>query len=285
MKNNTDSFPSISKDGFIYGVFSDFEYVLHAHENIEVIYLISGSLNAVVENRRYTLQPGDFLVICSNQYHGFSTPDHSKIISFGFSPKAIPFYDRFLFGRALSNPVLRRGGYPQRLVVDIVRLLKQSPISQGKLSELGVLLSVLGTLLEENPPVPVTVEDTLERRIITYITVNCYGPISLADVAREFSFSQSAASRLIARVFYMGLPECVRKMRINTAKRLLAVSSKPIVDIARACGYDSLRTFDRAFAQETGMTPTQFRRDNAYYKRFDTSPILSLLDDSNSLVD
>lgn len=285
MKNEVNGFPSISKDGFIYGVFSDLEYVVHAHENVEILYLVSGSLNAAVENRRHTLRTGDFLVICSNQYHGFSTPDHSKIVSFGFSPKAIPFYDRFLSGRALSNPVLRRGGYPKRLAMDIVHLLKQSPISRGRLSELGVLLSILGTLLEENPPVPVSFEDTLERRIITYVTVNCYGPICLADVAREFSFSQSAASRLIMRIFSMGLPECVRKMRINTAKRLLTFSSKPIVDIAKACGYDSLRTFDRAFALETGVTPTKFRRDNTYYKRFDTSPILSLIDDSDSLVD
>lgn len=285
MKNEANGFPSINKDGFIYGVFSDLEYVVHAHENVEVLYLVSGSLNAAVENRHHTLRTGDFLVICSNQYHGFSTPDHSKIVSFGFSPKAIPFYDRFLSGRALSNPVLRRGGYPKRLVMDLVHLLKQSPISRGRLSELGVLLSILGTLLEENPPVPVSFEDTLERRIITYVTVNCYEPICLADVAREFSFSQSAASRLIMRIFSMGLPECVRKMRINTAKRLLTFSSKPIVDIAEACGYDSLRTFDRAFALETGVTPTKFRRDNTYYKRFDTSPILSLIDGSNSLVD
>lgn len=285
MQKNANSFPSIRKDGFIYGVFSDLKYVMHAHEDIEVIYLISGRLNATVENRHYALQPGDFLIVCSNLYHSYATPGHTKVFSFGFSPKAIPFFDRYLSGRALSNPVLRRGGYPRALIVDIIYLLKQSPISRGKLSELGILLSILGILIEENPPTPISFEDTLERRLITYITVNCYGPICLADVAQKFSFSQSAASRLIARVFSMGLPECVRKMRINTAKRLLAVSSQPIVDIAIACGYDSLRTFDRAFAAETGMTPTKFRCDNAYYKRFDTSPILSLMEDCNTLVD
>lgn len=285
MQKSNSIFPSISKDGFIYGIFSDLKYVMHAHENIEVLYLLDGTLKTTVEGRHYTLRPGDFLVVCSNLYHSYDTPGHSKVFSFGFSPAAIPFFDQKLAGRALGNPVLRRGSYPKILIINILHLLQKSPLSSGKLSELGILLSIFGILLEENPPIPISFDDTLERRLITYITLNCYGPICLADVAQKFSFSQSAASRLIARVFSMGLTECVRKMRINTAKRLLAASSQPILDIALACGYDNVRTFDRAFATETGITPTKFRCDNTYYKQFDTSPILSLMEDCNSLVD
>ncbi len=272
MQKSEDRFPSIAKQGFVYGVFNDSKYVMHAHANIEISCLIEGSFSITIEGRTYILRPGDVALVCSNQFHSHRTLGHSRTFTFGFRPDVIPFYGELFAGKAMLAPVFRRGTYPYEFVDWMNRLLRRSPMSSGKMSELGILLSMLGSLIDENPPIPIEFEDTLERRLIIYVTENCFKPISLSDVAQHFSLSQSAASRLITRVFDVGFTECIRTMRMNTAKRLLGLYSCSITDIAARCGYDSVRTFNRAFFQETGMTPSAYRKNNAYSKLFAPSP-------------
>jgi AraC-like DNA-binding protein len=49
-------------------------------------------------------------------------------------------------------------------------------------------------------------------------------------------------------------------VRIVRAKRLLAATSTPIIDIAAAVGLEDQSYFARFFKRETGLTPTGFRK-------------------------
>jgi AraC family transcriptional regulator of adaptative response / methylphosphotriester-DNA alkyltransferase methyltransferase len=49
-------------------------------------------------------------------------------------------------------------------------------------------------------------------------------------------------------------------LRLSYAKRLLARSDMPIIDIALEIGYDSVSAFYGFFKRQTGITPQKFRR-------------------------
>ena len=51
----------------------------------------------------------------------------------------------------------------------------------------------------------------------------------------------------------------VSRMRIDHAKKLMESQDTPISEIALVVGYRNLRTFERAFKKNTGITPMQFR--------------------------
>lgn len=53
----------------------------------------------------------------------------------------------------------------------------------------------------------------------------------------------------------------LRRMQLKQAKALLATTNRSTADIARACGYGSLRAFYRAFLHATGVTPSTYRRN------------------------
>ncbi|MBO5912812.1 MAG: helix-turn-helix transcriptional regulator, partial [Clostridia bacterium] len=52
----------------------------------------------------------------------------------------------------------------------------------------------------------------------------------------------------------------VNRLRLNYAKNLLLSSEKSIIDVALDSGFENVTYFNRCFKQESGLTPTEFRR-------------------------
>lgn len=55
-------------------------------------------------------------------------------------------------------------------------------------------------------------------------------------------------------------------LRLNTAKKMLSETQGKIIDIAYQSGFPSLSGFNRFFRQQTGQTPTQYRKTHSKSK-------------------
>ena len=84
-------------------------------------------------------------------------------------------------------------------------------------------------------------------------------PVTLEKTAADFGFSTSYFSRLFRRHFQMSFKEYVTALRLNRAMQLLRETNEPVIDVAYEAGFNSLRSFNRCFKQETGCTPSAFR--------------------------
>ena len=98
--------------------------------------------------------------------------------------------------------------------------------------------------------------------ILDWIAENAGKNLSACDV-----FCRAGRSRtLVERVFRERLGTTVQKTiaeaRIETAKRLLVGTARPLADIARASGFSSAGYFSRTFAAVTGQAPTAWREAN-----------------------
>lgn len=98
--------------------------------------------------------------------------------------------------------------------------------------------------------------------ILTWISGNAGRNLSACDI-----FARAGRSRtLVERVFRERLGTTVQRTiaeaRIETAKRLLAGTTHPLSDIARASGFSSAGYFSRTFAAATGLAPTAWREAN-----------------------
>ena len=58
------------------------------------------------------------------------------------------------------------------------------------------------------------------------------------------------------------LMACLLRLRVRRAQDLLRGENPKIENIAEACGFANLRTFQRAFQRQESMPPTQWRRLN-----------------------
>lgn len=86
--------------------------------------------------------------------------------------------------------------------------------------------------------------------------------LGAAFLADKLCISSRQLSRKVKECTGLDTMTCIRTIRVNTAKKLLAESSEPVLDIAIRCGFDSQSYFARVFKQVTGLTPSEFRRQN-----------------------
>lgn len=99
------------------------------------------------------------------------------------------------------------------------------------------------------------------REILEYISRNYCGPITLRDCARVAGFNPTYFSRYFKGCMGMTFQQYVKRLRIDRAKWLLQADDGFITEICFQCGYRDIKTFNKLFKQETGLSPTQFRRE------------------------
>lgn len=79
----------------------------------------------------------------------------------------------------------------------------------------------------------------------------------------EFQISKFIISREFKIIIGQSFVDYLNNIRIQRAQTLLTSNiKKNITDIAFECGFDSLPHFTRTFKKHTGLTPTQFIKNN-----------------------
>lgn len=92
-----------------------------------------------------------------------------------------------------------------------------------------------------------------------YIDQNFNLDLKLAAVAKDHGFSTSVFGRGFKKTVGMGFSAYVRKVRLESAKKLLVSTKLPIAQVSQECGFNNLQYFFDVFKRSTGRTPQEFR--------------------------
>lgn len=98
--------------------------------------------------------------------------------------------------------------------------------------------------------------------LIAYMREHC-AEVSLDDLARIFSYEKTYLSRRIKVHTGHTYSELIRKYRIERAKALVRFSEYGLEEIGCLVGYNSRNSFSKAFRDETGYSPRQYRSQNS----------------------
>jgi len=97
-------------------------------------------------------------------------------------------------------------------------------------------------------------------RAVWYIEMHFGSEISLADVAQASGLSKFHLVRAFGIYAGRSVMRYVRARRLSEAAKRLVMESSGILDVALGAGYNSHEAFTRAFKEQFGITPDQFRR-------------------------
>ena len=95
---------------------------------------------------------------------------------------------------------------------------------------------------------------------IRYIHESYHKPLDLAMVSNHVSLNYAYFSNLFKKNIGKGFAEYLRDVRLDKARRLLAETEHKIVEVAAMVGYESYKSFTRAFRDVMDMQPTEYRR-------------------------
>jgi signal transduction histidine kinase/DNA-binding response OmpR family regulator len=95
--------------------------------------------------------------------------------------------------------------------------------------------------------------------ICEFIIEHCTENLSREDLASASDMNPDTFSRMFNQHTGKTLPDYINELRINEVKRRLNETDHSITRICFDTGFDSIRTFNRAFKKFTGKTPGGFR--------------------------
>ena len=100
--------------------------------------------------------------------------------------------------------------------------------------------------------------------VLDWIAENAGENLSACDVFRRAGRSRTLVERVFREKLGTTVQRKIAEARIETAKRLLAGTARPLADIARASGFSSAGYFSRTFTAATGLAPTTWRENNPW---------------------
>ena len=102
----------------------------------------------------------------------------------------------------------------------------------------------------------------LTCRMIQYIMEHFQEPLTLETLARELHVNRYYVSNIFSGRLRTNFRRYLNHVRLEYAMQLMQTSSAPLIDIWAEAGFNSQRSFNRAFAEIMGMTPMEYRKSD-----------------------
>jgi LacI family transcriptional regulator len=104
------------------------------------------------------------------------------------------------------------------------------------------------------------VEDEDVRAALKFIRDHARDPIDVADVADAVGISRRTLETRFQKAIGQTPAESLRHARIAIAKKLLIETNDALTSIVYASGFSNRQAFSTLFRKETGVAPSEFRK-------------------------
>lgn len=242
----------------------------HFHQDIELIYMMEGTMNLEIENESFKLNRDDIVIINSNKKHCFRSKENSIIGCFHFSFEYISsFLKKNLVLFWCNSSIDKDVAYEE--LRQTVKLILSGYLRIGNEEDLFQyslvfkLLSILcnSFLVNNREKKLLDKSDKYEERvseIINYIRGNYNRTISLTDLAEHLYLSTAYLSRFFKKHLGVNFIDYVNKIRVHYAVDDLLYSNKSMTKIALDNGFASSAVFNKIFKETYEMSPSAYQR-------------------------
>ena len=100
----------------------------------------------------------------------------------------------------------------------------------------------------------------IPQQIAQYVSAHFREPLTLEALARALGVSRFHLSHVFSEKIGQGFSAYLASIRVDCACALLAGTNRSVTEIAAESGFESQRSFFRAFGARCGMTPLAYRR-------------------------
>ena len=101
--------------------------------------------------------------------------------------------------------------------------------------------------------------------VIDYIESHLNEKLNLEKVSEAVPYSKYHLHRMFTNTVGMTVHDYVQRRQLTEAAKLLVFSSKPIIELAFLCGYESQQAFSSAFKSMYKVPPAQYRDRGTFY--------------------
>lgn len=238
----------------------------HLHYHMEFGIMREGNTTFFVDSVEYKLEAGDIFIAFPNQIHRYDSIADEQYDLIIANPDTIPELSGVFSSCVPRVAVLKRCAQTERLGELIEEICRATTGASGQYRELilkGFMLSFFGELLSILPLSDSKLGDShAMKAVVNYCTKNFSKDLSLSVLESELHISKYYISHLFSNKLRVRFNDYINSLRISEACRRLRHSDDTVTEISEAVGFGTLRTFNRAFTKQMGMSPSEYKKQN-----------------------
>lgn len=245
----------------------------HWHEEIELDYVMNGSVIYIVNGVTYQLSQGEIAVMNSGAIHSGIWGKYERIEDTAaevltvlldiklFEPYCkgeIPIFQTFL--REEENAALRR------IMTDLgIAFLRGDAYYELFLSASALMLC---HCLLVNHRLPAGEDRSVQdnslgeiKKALRFIEEHCAEKLTLEDAASVMNYNPAYFSRRFHQLTGFTFSDYLNRCRVKAAASRLRDSDETVSDIAFSCGFPCTKSLITYFKRQFGTTPERYRRE------------------------
>lgn len=236
----------------------------HWHRSIEIFMVFEGHLKFYLNDLEQELNPGEFVLVNSNEIHAIDSPEPNKTVVIQIPLKT--FSDYFT-----GEQYIRFTHEAKKQDVQVVDLIREMFAAYGK-KETGydmrvksgyyMLLYLLVSVYRE-----LDVKDELLKQnrklnkltpITNYMKEHYQEELSLEALAEVFGYTPAYISRMFQKYAGINYKDYLQGVRVEYAFAELNRAEHTVSEVAFHHGFPSSRAFSKAFQKKYGMLPSAY---------------------------
>lgn len=251
---------------------------MHIHDCYELYYSISGGKQFLIDNRFYSISPGDLFVINQYESHKLTQIDnsvHERIVlsiypdfvrrlstaetdlDYCFSNRDSRFQHRLSLGRASRqrflyyvNKITSADGYAHDIIEQAAFLELLAMIN-------ALMMNARSDFHAAENPVSDYKYNQQVNDILAYINQNIGQNITVEQLAASFFLSESYICRIFKQATGTTINKYITARRISIAKAHLNAGDSVGVAFEKS-GFGDYSSFFKAFTKAVGVSPKKY---------------------------
>lgn len=248
---------------------------MHRHEEYQLIWIVEGAGQLLVDDNLHNFEQGDIFLLGSNQAHVFKSRLENGLVQ----SVSVFFNIKGALANMLHLPELsilldfiskncRGFQVPKEHLVHVrrrIEILKKSD-SMDQLVSFFYLLKALNRVSSELKPLSGVASNDCDavgamriNMLSKYIEENFKENITLCEVAEKANLTPQAFCRYFKKSTGKTFVSYLNELRVREACRLLGAERHDCISIvAYNCGFNSITNFNRVFRSVTGVSPKEY---------------------------
>ncbi len=253
------------------------EYPIHFHDDIEIAYVLSGSLTLKNGYYSFDLKTGDVFIINDREIHSFTCDGNQNTVmliqlNMHFFSKYYNNFKNCFFVTDLDDKDQAMEILREYLCKIMVLAIEKGRHYEDQIIEyvhnvIDLLMSDFQYFAMENGKFINEAKNKGNKilagrmnRITDYMYENYYRRLTLNEIAEREHLSIFYLSHVIKTASGLSFQELLSFIRVEESEKLLLGTSKKIGIISEECGFSAVRYYIKYFIKWFGLHPEEYRR-------------------------
>ncbi len=254
------------------------EYPIHFHDDIEVVYVLEGSVGMKNGYYSYVLNQGDIFILNDREIHSFHHTDQPNMVM--MLQMDLSFFSKYygnlknsffvtdmkdeddenlealrnILGRIMLDILDKGYGYEYKVIEGTHNLLA------NLLANFQYFTMEDGKFVNEAKNIGNKVLAGRLNRITDYMYENYGRRLTLNEIADQEHLSIYYLSHVIKEATGLSFQELLSFIRVEESEKLLLGTNKKIGAISEESGFSAIRYYIKYFIKWFGMHPLEYRK-------------------------